>query len=207
MAGIRVVRERVVPMTKEATRDVLLETGKQIFLKRGYNHAGIESILQASGVPKGSFYHYFGSKEDFGLEVLNRFAESHNADLDRYLGDSSLKPLERLRRLAEAKCDWMERQDCRNGCLVGNLSQEMADQSEAFRSRLGEIFRGWVDRYAACFREAQEAGEIAERVNPHELAEFWLNSWQGAILRAKTARSTEPLRTFLDTMFGYVLRS
>ena len=155
--------------------------------------------MQAAGVPKGSFYYYFGSKEDFGLQVLNRFAETSDGRTSTaILGDTSLGPLERLRRLGEATCERLESQQCRNGCLVGNLSQEMADQSEAFRARLEEIFRGWSERYADCLREAQEAGEIRGRPRRRELAEFWLNSWQGAVLRAKTIRSTVPLRTFLN---------
>jgi TetR/AcrR family transcriptional regulator, transcriptional repressor for nem operon len=193
-------------MSKETTKEVLLEAGRRVFLERGYNHAGIDAILSEAGVPKGSFYYYFPSKEEFGLQVLNRFARGHDADLDRYLGDTSLRPLERLRRLVDATGKHLEQQQCRNGCLVGNLSQEMADQNEAFRNRLGEIFRGWSARYAGCLREAQEAGEIAASLDVEELAEFLLASWQGAILRAKTMRSTAPLRTFANLIFGSVLR-
>jgi TetR/AcrR family transcriptional repressor of nem operon len=192
-------------MSKQATRETLLEAGRRVFLARGYNHAGIDTILNEAGVPKGSFYYYFPSKEGFGLEVLNRFAECHGADLDRILGDANLRPLDRLRKLVEATCSRLESQQCRNGCLVGNLSQEMADQSEAFRARLDEIFRGWSARYASCLAEAQAAGEIAAELDVNELAEFLLNSWQGAVLRAKTTRSTAPLRTFLNVIFGFVL--
>src|SRR5262249_2633395 len=81
-----------------------------------------------------------------------------------------------------------------------------ADQSEVFRTRLDEIFQGWSDRYASCLQAAQEAGEIPADLDVRELAEFWLNGWQGGGLRAKTARSTAPLRPFLNLMFGYVLR-
>ena len=194
-------------MSKETTRDVLLEAGKTILLERGYNHTGVESIVQAAGVPKGSFYHYFGSKEDFGVQVLNRFAEACREDLDRYLNDKSLGPLDRLRRHAESRVERLESQNCRNGCLVGNLCQEMADQSEPFRARLDEICREWTGRYADCLSEAQEAGEISANLDVRELSEFWFNSWQGAILRAKTSRSTAPLRMFLNLMFDFMLRS
>lgn len=192
-------------MSKE-TKATLLETGKRVFLERGYNNSGIEAILQAAGVPKGSFYYYFESKEDFGLQVLDRFAECYKAEAARFFDDRSIGPLERLRRLFEAKCERLESQHCRCGCLVGNLSQEMADQSEAFRAKLEEIFNWWCGRYAECLAEAQQAGEIPAHLDVHELAEFWLNSWQGAVLRAKTTRSIAPLRTFLNMMFGYVLQ-
>src|SRR4051794_25241860 len=81
-------------MSKEKTKAALLETGCQIFLEKGYNHAGIEAILQAAGVPKGSFYYYFDSKEDFGLQVLDRFADCYKTHLDRHLDDTSASPLE-----------------------------------------------------------------------------------------------------------------
>jgi TetR/AcrR family transcriptional repressor of nem operon len=194
-------------MSKENTKTVLLDAGKRIFCEKGYNNAGIEAILQAAGVPKGSFYYYFQSKEDFGLQVINRFAECYAAEMDRHLVDESVPPLERLRNLFESVVGRLESQHCRNGCLVGNLSQEMADQSETFRARLEEIFDDWRNRYADCLRQAQDAGEIPVQVDVRELAEFWLSSWQGAILRAKTMRSTAPLRTFLNIMFGSVLQT
>jgi len=194
-------------MSKEKTRDLLLEAGKRTFLEKGYNNAGIESILQAAKVPKGSFYYYFESKEDFGLKVLNRFAECHEAHLDQTLGDASVPPLERLRRCFESVLARLESDHCRKGCLVGNLSQEMADQNEVFRARLEEIFESWVDRYAECLSQARLAGEIDPDLDARELAEFWLNSWQGAVLRAKSMRSTAPLRTFLNVMFGPILQA
>jgi len=194
-------------MSKEKTKDLLLEAGKKTFLEKGYNNSGIEAILQAAGVPKGSFYYYFENKEDFGLRVLDRFAACFDEHLDRSLGDASVPPLDRLRNYFEAIFERLESDQCRKGCLVGNLSQEMADQSEVFRVRLEEIFESWVDRYAECLRQAQAAGEIGPDLDVRELAEFWLNGWQGAILRAKTMRSTAPLRTFLGVMFGNVLQA
>jgi len=202
----RVVSTGPVAMSKGTTRNGLLDAGERVFLERGYHNAGIETILQAAGVPKGSFYHYFESKEDFGLQVLNRFAACHKAEMDRYLGDTDLSPLQRLRRLAESSCACLESRECRKGCLAGNLSQEMADQSERFRARLEEIFADWVESYAECIRAAQNEGEISTEVDARELAGFWLASWEGAVLRAKTSRNSAPLKTFVNLMFAFVLK-
>lgn len=193
-------------MSKEKTKDLLLEAGRTTFLHKGYNNAGIESILQAAGVPKGSFYYYFSSKEDFGLAVLDRFARCYDENLDRTLGDPAVSPLQRLRNYLESVIGRLEADDCRKGCLIGNLSQEMADQSEAFRARLEEIFEKWVDRYASCLSEAQQLGEVAPDLDTRKLAEFCLNGWQGSMLRAKTMRSVSPLRTFIEVLFSHVLR-
>jgi len=193
-------------MGRVNTKDLLLEAGIRTFLEKGYTCAGIESILQATGVPKGSFYHYFESKEAFALAALNRFAECRDEAQERTLGDASVSPLERLRGHFESVLGRLESDQCRKGCLIGTLGQEMAEQSEVLRTRLEEIFESWVGRYAVCLQSAQAAGEIAPDLDPHELAEFYLNSWQGAVLRAKTMRSTAPLRTFLNLMFGHVLQ-
>jgi TetR/AcrR family transcriptional repressor of nem operon len=194
-------------MGKEKTKDLLLDAGRTTFLARGYNNSGIEAILQEAGVPKGSFYYYFESKEDFGLQVLDRFAECIGERQEHYLSDESVAPLDRLRDYCEAVSELLESDQCRKGCLIGNLSQEMAAQSEKFRARLEEIFESSVDRYAACLQEAQASGEVSPDIDVRELAEFWLNSWQGAILRAKTMRSPVPLRTFLAVMFGNILQA
>ncbi|HWE35819.1 MAG TPA: TetR family transcriptional regulator C-terminal domain-containing protein [Isosphaeraceae bacterium] len=193
-------------MGRETTKTTLLEAGKKLFLEKGYNHAGIEAILQEAGVPKGSFYHFFESKEDFGLQVIDHFASAYEVEIERHLGDEALSPLDRLRDYYEVKCVRLQSQECRGGCLAGKLSQEMADQSEAFRDRLDTVFRRWVDRHAECLKQAQAAGELSPDIDPRELAEFWLSSWQGAVLRAKTIRSTAPLRTFLNVMFRSVLQ-
>ena len=188
-------------MARGETKSRLLEAGRNIFLEKGFNHAGIEAILQVAGVPKGSFYNYFESKEDFGLQVIDDFARCHDEWLEAYLGDRSLGPVDRLRRFFESVVDQLDSNKCRNGCLVGNLSQELADQSEVFRARLEAILESWVNRYAACLHEAQQRDEIRPDRDVRELAEFLLNSWQGAVLRAKTARSTAPLKTFLAIGF------
>jgi TetR/AcrR family transcriptional repressor of nem operon len=201
----RKVDERTMGRVK--TRDLLLEAGRKSFLEKGYNSSGIESILHEAGVPKGSFYHYFENKEDFGLRVLDQFAECIGERQRRILGEEGVAPLDRLRNYCLTVSELLVSDECRKGCLVGNLSQEMADQSEAFRSRLEEIFESWVDRYAECLKEAQVAGDIPAHLDVRELAEFWLNSWQGAILRAKTMRSPAPLRTFLAVMFDIVLQA
>ncbi len=193
-------------MAREKTRELLLEVGKRIFLERGFNNSGIETILQAAGVPKGSFYYYFSSKEDFGLNVLNHFAECYDELMVQILTDPSLSPMTRFRRYFEEITERFDRDQCRKGCLIGKLSQELADLSEVFRVKLEEIFRRWEDRYAECLHLALDAGEIEPILPIRVSAELWLNGWQGAMLRAKSSRNSAPLRTYLDVMFAHVLR-
>lgn len=193
-------------MGKDTAKAALLEAGKRLFLEKGYANAGLEAILHEAGIPRGSFYYYFRSKEDFGLQVIDGFAAYYDEIFDQSLNDTKLTPLQRLRQHFEGGIQRLATQECRNGCPIGRLSQELADESEAFRSRLEQIFGGWVERIANCVREAQEQGEIAAEYDPNRLAEFWMSSWQGAILRARMSRSTAPLRNFVDLMFDQILR-
>jgi TetR/AcrR family transcriptional repressor of nem operon len=192
-------------MGKETTKTALLETGKRIILEKGYNNTGIQEILHDAKVPKGCFYYYFSSKEDFGLQVVNNYASEYDARLDRFLNDETLSPLNRLQQYFEDGCKRVEELQCRNGCLIGNLGQELADQSEAFRSRIEEILTRWHERIADCLRQAQASGEISSALKPEALAELILSSWDGAMLRAKVTKSSFPLKVFLKVVFEQTL--
>ncbi len=186
---------------KEGTKAQLLEAGARIMTEKGYNHTGILEILQETGVPKGSFYYYFASKEDFGLRIIDDFAEAYSQTLDEYFKDTSLSPLNRLRKYCEDGRKKFEAQECRKGCLIGNLSQEMSDQSEIMRVRLEEVMNGWRDRFADCLKEAQKQNEIPARYDAKALAEFFLSGWEGAVMRSKVTKSTKPIDTFIKMVF------
>jgi TetR/AcrR family transcriptional regulator, transcriptional repressor for nem operon len=192
--------------SKANTRAALLKSGRRIIVEKGYNHTGIQEVLQEVGVPKGSFYHFFSSKEDFGLEIINYDARLHEQVVEQYLGDTTLSPLNRIRQYFEDKLKEFQSLKYREGCLFGNLSQEMADQNERFRNRLQEVLSQWRDRFAQCLEEAQAAGEISAHWDAHELAEYCLNSWEGALLQMKVTKSEKPLQAFIKVTFETVLK-
>lgn len=175
-------------------------------LEKGYNNTGIQEVLQKTGVPKGSFYYYFDSKEDFGLQIINSFDESYSQRLRMFLDDKSKSPVERLKWYCEEGRISLESQNCRKGCLIGNLSQEMSDQSEVFRARLEEILTKWRNKFAQCIKEGQECGEITKAIDTVQLAEFFLSGWEGAVMRSKTTKHTAPQQAFISIMFSHVLR-
>jgi TetR/AcrR family transcriptional regulator, transcriptional repressor for nem operon len=194
------------PSAKATTKAALVDAGTQLILEQGYHHTGIQDVLQAAGVPKGSFYYYFPSKEAFGREVIAQFAAAYVERLERWLGDTTQSPLTRLHRHLDETLTHFERRGCRGGCLIGNLSQELADQSAPFGAQLEAVFADWRERYARLFREAQAVGELRADLDPQQVAEFYLNSFEGAVLRAKVSKSPAPLRLFMTLMFDGVLR-
>ena len=196
----------MAPMDKNETRATIIRIGTDLIGRQGYNATGIDAVLKEAGVPKGSFYYYFKSKEEFGLAVIDHFAERYDQRLDTFLNDEEVTPLNRLRNLLEGGLVRLEQNQCAKGCLIGNLGQELADQNERFRARLDEIFRSWKERYAACLREVQGAGELSPELDPGVVAGFILSGLEGAILRAKVMKSPQPLRDFIETLFATVLR-
>ena len=194
-------------MAKESTRIRLLETGERIFLEKGYNHTGIQEVLKEASVPKGSFYYYFKSKEEFGLSVVEASHTAYNLQLDEFFNDDTRTPLARLRNYFDSGIQSLEENEFRCGCLIGNMSQEMAPQNETFRESLSDIWGQWRDRIAQCLREAQAAGELHADWDPTMLATFCTDGWEGAIIRSKVTKTTEPLTTFTAILFDTVFAS
>lgn len=190
---------------KLSAREKIIAAGVEMISLTGFNATGIDPILKAAGVPKGSFYHHFGTKENFGMEVVNLFAENYSQKLHSILHNTTNPPLERIRNYLEHGMDHLSRNNFTKGCLIGNLGQELADQSDRIRERLAEIFNDWTGLFAACIKEAQHEGTLNSELSPETLAAFVLSGWEGAILRAKVMRSAEPMRNFIDVLFKRVL--
>jgi TetR/AcrR family transcriptional repressor of nem operon len=184
------------------TRESLLRAGVAALTRKGFIATGLDEILSLANVPKGSFYHYFASKEAFGSEAIASYGAYFAAKLDRHLLDKSLAPLDRLRAFIADADAAMRRYDFRRGCLVGNLGQEMSALPEAYRDQLDAVFMDWEARLAACLRLAQARGEIGAARDCALLAHFFWIGWEGAVLRAKLRRNGEPLRIFAEGFFA-----
>ncbi|WP_068299894.1 TetR/AcrR family transcriptional regulator [Pararhodobacter sp. CCB-MM2] len=190
-------RPRRDPADAEA-RQRLIRSGLVHLTERGYSASGVDEILRHAGVPKGSFYHYFASKEAFGLALIDAYGAYFATLLDRSLGERSLPPLERLRAFTRQAEQGMARHNFRRGCLVGNLGQEMSALPESFRVRLIETLADWQTRTAACLSEAKNQGALPAGADPQALAAFFWTGWEGAILRAKLEADPTPLRLFAE---------
>jgi TetR/AcrR family transcriptional regulator, transcriptional repressor for nem operon len=193
-------------MTDVSTRDNLIEMGLQHMQETSYCSTGLNEVLALAGVSKGSFYHYFPSKEEFGSAVLQRYLELEVARATTLLGESKTAPIKHLRRYFEELISVYGPKGAMNGgCLLGNLSQEMANHSDLIQQTLQEGFRIWEVAIDAVLLEAVTRGELPPKAKTMEMASFILNSYEGALLRAKAERSEAPLRLFLQMIFGSFL--
>ncbi len=192
-------------MTKQTTRNRILEHAGRIIRRKGFNNTGIQEILDSAGVPKGSFYFYFKSKDDLGLALIDRYAESMAQLGESWLRDAEGSPLERLQRFFKEMCLLFEQEEWRSGCPIGNLTQEMGLLSEAFRTKLKAVFNMMQGYIRDCLEQAQSQDEVDPRLDLDELAQFLLDSWEGVLLRMKAEGNTGPLALFQKMVFGYVL--
>lgn len=196
-------------MARASSHDVrerLLEAGVRIFSKSGFNGCSVQDITEAAGVPKGSFYNHFDSKEALGAAALDHYWADGACDRLSVLDDAALSPLERLRTYFEQSATELAQLDFTCGCLIGNMAAELCDHSPVISAELSKIFTGWSRRVAACINEAQSAGEIGAEADANMLATFVLNAWEGAVLRARIEKGDRPLRQFIETLFAQLLR-
>ncbi len=193
-------------MSKQSNRDKILEAGLQVVHARGFNGASVRDIVQAAGVPQGSFSNHFASKEAFGLEIIDRYFLSRRAFVDETLRNRDLRPLQRIETYLSAVKSRLGRDNMRNGCLCGNFTAECGDVSEVIRKRLVQIFAGTEAAIAQCLHDAVAAGDLRSDFDCEGTAGFMVSSLQGAILLGKAQRSLAPLERFEQILFGTVLR-
>lgn len=175
------------------TRQALIRSGLEVLTETGYLSAGIDAVIKNIAVPKGSFYHCFKSKQEFGLAVLNAYGAFFAHKLDKLLLDTTIPPLERLAAFVLHAGQGMAKYQFRRGCLVGNLLQETPLLPDTFPQRLKAILEEWETRVARCLTEAQQHGVIPPHASPDTLARVFWSGWEGAVMRAKLFQSTEPL--------------
>lgn len=192
-------------MQGTSTKEHLLQVGLRQIHQLGYASTGIKELLEEAKIPKGSFYHYFVSKEAFVEEVLKLYSHQEMERCNRFLKGRG-QPLVRLRRYFEELVESYGQNAPVSGCLIGNLSLELADHSHSIQLLLKSSFAIWQSSILEVVQEAMEKGEIARFARPDELAGFLLNNYQGALLRAKAERSNKPLENFLFFAFQVLLK-
>ncbi len=174
-----------------------------MLLQQGYNGLGIQELLDQTGTPRGSFYHFFRSKEDFALQVIDRYMEEVHAGLKACVSDSSLEPLQRARRFFELSRDKYA-QDGYLGCMLGGLGQELSGVSDVFAAKIEWCFSEVTRHIAMALDEARSTGQLPPDTDPHEMASLLLNCWEGAALRSRLWRNPAPLDQMLDFYFSTV---
>ena len=195
------------PKPKIGTREKLIQSGLQSIHTSGYGATSIQSIVEMADVPKGSFYNYFESKEEFAAEVIDAYSARGQDRLRSFLNDKNVAPLDRLQAYFDDRIEAFRASQFVRGCLMGNFSAEAADQSALIREGLTRHFGAWCDLFAACIAEAQAKRKISDQFPASLLAKFVLNSWEGALLRMRAEKSDAPLLDFKEIVFKKILET
>lgn len=189
-------------VARQSMREEIVEAALDRFHTRGYNAAGVKDITDGAGVPKGSFYNHFASKEALAVIALERYGESRRM---RDLADTSVEPLTRLRKHFEFLRDDVVGWGYKRGCMFGNFGTEITDHSETIRASVGESLRVWTDLVAGVLAEAAHAGALRTGLDPAATARLIVNAWEGTLIDARATRSPDAFASFFTVVFGTLL--
>jgi TetR/AcrR family transcriptional repressor of nem operon len=191
---------------KVYTREDIIQAGYDIIYHKGYNASSIRDITSEMGIPTGSFYNHFQSKEEFGEAVLSYYVQNNSDFLKKLLLDERYPPLDNLRRFFKEIIDAQEKVlKCTRACLLGNMTMELADVNDNFQAQFKKYFREFNSYFEQCLMNAQKHGEISTDEDYKRLASFIINSWYGALIRMKADKSVKPLKDFYQIVFAKVL--
>lgn len=187
---------RLVNVTQNTTYDKLIATGLSALMQKGYDGIGIGPVLAEAGVPKGSFYHYFSSKDEFVVAVIEAYEAHYSALRTRIFSDRSRPALDRLDAYFGALQGELAESLPGGGCLYGILCQSLMPRSAELRQRLVRAFDDWRASLEHLIAEACAGGELPATLDPAAAASLAIDYYEGALVRAKIRSSTQPFVEF-----------
>ncbi|MEO0458162.1 MAG: TetR family transcriptional regulator C-terminal domain-containing protein [Cyanobacteria bacterium P01_A01_bin.114] len=193
------------PKRTENIREKLLEQGLKLFLSQGYHGTGIKEVVDQIKVPKGSFYNYFESKEQFGAEVIRHYTQGLIANMTAWLNTPEDDALAALKHFFEQETQ--RHQAIRAGCLIGNLGAELGGSSEPCQQAMLEGLQSMKQQFLQTLKRGQIQSTIRDDIAAEVLADFLVNAYEGALLRMQVEQSVEPIRQLGTLLNGYLMQS
>ena len=187
---------------KQINRENLLNQGVSLLMQQGYHGTGLKEILDAVQIPKGSFYNYFGSKENFAAEVIQYYIEPFIQQLNTHLLNPDNDTLSALQCYFNELITELEKAGFKGGCLLGNLMGEVGDTSELCQKSLQSAVHRYRDLLQAGLLKAQQEGTVRTDISAENMADLLVNMWQGALLRMKIEQSSTPLIQCCQNLLG-----
>ncbi|MEN5424984.1 TetR/AcrR family transcriptional regulator [Stenotrophomonas pennii] len=185
--------------TAPTVREKILATGQRIMGGKGFSAVGLNEVLAAAGVPKGSFYHYFGSKDAFGEALLEGYFEAYVADMERIFRQPGKTKAAQIEDYFAAWQDNQSFEDCQGKCLAVKLGAEVADLSDSMRSALDRGTAAIIAGMAAAIEAGQTEGSLPVQDDAKALAQSLYQLWLGASIMVKIVRTPQPFDNALRT--------
>jgi TetR/AcrR family transcriptional regulator, transcriptional repressor for nem operon len=177
----------------ESTKDRLVYAAMQLFLDKGYLSTSIADILKAAGANSGSLYHFFPTKQDLLLAVLESYRDGIMPMLIAPAWEGVDDPIEKVFALLARYRAALEMTDCAYGCPIGSLALELHEPDPPVRQLLAVNFEGWTRHIQTCLEEAGE--RLPADVDRHALATFVLTTMEGGVMLSRTYRTLEAFDT------------
>jgi TetR/AcrR family transcriptional repressor of nem operon len=187
---------------KQTNRENLLSQGVTLLMQQGYHGTGLKEILDAVQIPKGSFYNYFGSKENFAAEVIQHYINPFIDQLSGHLQNSDHDALSALQHYFNELISELEKTEFKGGCLLGNLMGEIGDTSEICQKSLQSAVHRYRNLLQTGLLKAQQEGTVRTDKSAEDMADLLVNLWQGALLRMKIEQSSTPLKQCCENLLG-----
>ena len=191
-------------MNVKHNKDYILEVGRELFRLRGYANTGISDILNSAGIPKGTFYNFFQSKEDFAKQAMDSYTEYMRSVMRPILSDGTITPLERLKSFYKLIIDGNVGEGLIGGCMINNLSLEVGGQYESLGEKANTSFYGLIEMIQNVIEEGQSEDQIRDDFSPEELAEYLHLGFYGAMSRMKASRNADALNLFYRIAFDFL---
>ena len=188
-----------------STRDAIVAAATRLMQVKGYTATSLDDVLRETGVGKGSFYHFFRSKEELGHAILDTIVRAFIArTVDPCFSAAAVKPVTQIRCFLDRVVEAQRAGNCVGGCPLGNLASELSDVHEGFRERLAEVFSTWRARLTRALEQAQQRGEVREECRPESVAHFVVASLEGAILMAKLTKDIRVMEQCVEELKRYL---
>ena len=178
-----------------------------LFEEKGFNATGIQEIATLAAIPKGSFYNYFSSKEEFGVAVIRYYTEINSKKWVNSL-DAATEKEDSYQALSKVFLDITEKYKCaeiKKGCLLGNLAAEISEASEECRIALQQSVKEYKEILAKRLLIGQQLGKVRNDLPAQGLADLIWDCWQGSLLRMKIEKSAEPVSNNFELLFQHIL--
>ena len=191
----------------EVKADFLLDKGMELLWFKGYHATSVNDIVAEAGVPKGSFYFYFDSKEDFAVRALEKYFDDRVGPVLELLENTSVSPKKRILNFYEFRTKMLKEElDCKMGCLACNIGNEMAEHSERIRKTIATKEKLVQSAIVDVVSEAQDSGEIGNTMNPGDLTAFMEDAGKGAMITMKEMNSAYPIDNYMNFIRRVLLR-
>ena len=196
------------PRRSEQTREALIEAGIEQLSVHGYHGTGIKQILDEVGVPKGSFYNFFASKEAFVVEVIGHYNQDLLNQLSQFINGEgkNLNTVEQLRSIYRYSLKQYESHHFKRSCLVGSIASEISAESEMCRIELERSMKQWLAVFSDLFKHGQQQGLMRDDMSSRDIAGLYWSAWEGALITMKMMADTKPVEKTMELMITTLLK-